>query len=452
MLDRDKLKYVINEIVKKDYNYPLACKVLDIFADQAKTLADYDVLGELSIIAKHHDLRLKAAHFSYTHCSTEEQLFKARENLYKIYNTINEPEKALFYVELNLKQKPGDVETLMNKAFNLSLINKKEEAESILENIVTDDPKIKESLEYAFSGKQLRTGDTARGIRNFITKFKPKNILFEEQLKLKFWDGGIYPGKTIVINGEGGVGDEIINIRFLDWFKKNGMNPILYSSWHMYRPDLSGVFRRNGHNVVSNNIFFRPDYLWTHMMALPGYMDLQEKDLWNGPYLTPIRKEKNKLNDTNFKIGIKRNGNPYFDQDIYRQIPLQQMIDAMPKNVSLYFFDKEQTHPDCINLKDKLETWEDTLDYIDQMDIIVSSCTSLVHAAGALGKRAIVMTPIAEYYTWTSTRTDETTPWYGDNFKVIKQTKPRDWSEPLARARELIDEYMLDHANTKLLS
>jgi ADP-heptose:LPS heptosyltransferase len=105
----------------------------------------------------------------------------------------------------------------------------------------------------------------------------------------------------------------------------------------------------------------------------------------------------------------------------------------------LYYFDKEKTHPGCINLNDKLDSWEDTLDYIDQMDIIVSSCTSLVHAAGALGKRTIVITPIAEYYTWTSTRTDESTPWYGDNFTVLKQKKPRDWSEPLARARELID-------------
>jgi tetratricopeptide (TPR) repeat protein len=450
MLDRDKIKYVIDEIIKKDYNYPLACKVLDVFAERAETIQDYDVLGEMSILAKYYDLRLRAAHFTYTHSSSPENLFKTRENLYKIYNSLNEPEKALFYVELNLKQKPNHVETLMNKAFNLSLMNKKQEAEKILEGIITDYPKLKESLEYALSGKQLRIGDTARGIRNFITKFKPKNLLFEENLKLKFWDGGIYPGKTIVINGEGGVGDELINIRFLDWFKKNGMNPILYSSWHMYRPDLSDVFRRNGHQVVSNHIFFKKDYLWTHMMALPGYMDLQEKDLWTGPYLTPIRNEKNRINDKKFKIGIKRNGNPYFDQDIYRKIPLQQMVDAMPKDASLYFFDKEQTHPDCINLKDKLETWEDTLDYIDQMDIIVSSCTSLVHAAGALGKTTIVVVPIAEYYTWTSTRTDETTPWYGDNFKVIKQTKPRDWSEPLARAREIIDGYMVGGFSEKI--
>ena len=440
MIDGTKLKYVIKQVVELEFNYPLACQILDIFEEKASTLSDYDVLGELSIMAKHDKLRLKSAHFALTNSKNSEQLFKARENLYKTYNALNQPEMALFYININLTLKPDDVETLMHKAFNLALMNKKEEAEDILRSIITNDPKQKESLEFALSGHQLRVGKTAEGIRNFIMKFKPKNVLFEDNLKLKFWDGGIYPGKTIVVNGEGGIGDEIINIRFFDWFKKYNMKPILFSSWYKYRPDLVDLFRKNGYEVSTNHMFFKQDCLWTHLMALPGYMNLSESELWNGPYLTPNRNPKNKINDTKFKIGIKCNGNPYFDQDVYRKIPINSILNALPKdNVSIYYFDKEKTHPDCVDMRDKLETWEDTLDYIDQMDIIVSSCTSLVHAAGAMGKRTIVMVPIAEYYTWTSTRKDETTPWYGDNFTVLKQTKPRDWSEPLKRARELID-------------
>jgi tetratricopeptide (TPR) repeat protein len=439
MIDRDKLKYVIDKMVVHDYNYPLACKILDVFAEGAKTIADYDVLGELSLVAKHDELRLKAAKFVYTHSTNSEQLRKSRENLFKIYNSMNRPEEALFYVDLNLKQTPDDAETLMYKAFNISLLGKREEAEDILLKIQTDDPKQAESLEYALSGRQIRNGETSKGIANFITKFKPKNPLFEDHLKLKFWDGGVFPGRTVVINGEGGIGDEIINFRFLDWFKEHGMRPILYSSWYKYRPDLTNLFSRHGHEVVSCNLFFKKDYMWTHMMALPAYMRLTENQLWKGSYLKPLRQEKNRLNDTKFKIGIKCNGNPYFDQDVYRRIPIEQIMDIMPENVSVYYFDKEKTHPRCINLNNKLDSWEDTLDYIDQMDIIVSSCTSLVHAAGALGKRTIVIVPIAEYYTWTSTRKDESTPWYGDNFTVLKQKKPRDWSEPLNRAKELIE-------------
>ena len=66
----------------------------------------------------------------------------------------------------------------------------------------------------------------------------------------------------VEVNGEGGIGDEIINIRFMDNFKKLGMNPILFSSWHMYRPDMVDLFKRHGHNVVTTTDFFLKDYLY----------------------------------------------------------------------------------------------------------------------------------------------------------------------------------------------
>jgi hypothetical protein len=76
------------------------------------------------------------------------------------------------------------------------------------------------------------------------------------------------------------------------------------------------------------------------------------------------------------------------------------------------------------------------------MDCIVSSCTSLVHAAGAIGKTTFVAVPIAEYYIWTSSRTNESCPWYGDNFHVLKQTQWRDWTQPLSKISEQVKTLM----------
>ena len=428
---------VVDYLVSNDKHF-LAHQVLDEFAKKAHTMAEYDSLGAAALRAQHHKLQLKCAQYLYTHSTNTQQLFDARENLYKIYNSLNEPEKALFYIELNLKIKPNDTDTLLQKAFNLALMNRRKEAEDIIQSVAADSEEIAESIEYSLSGKLLREGHTAKGINGFINTFKPTNPLFEENLKLKFWDGGAYPGKTIVVNGEGGVGDEIINIRFLDHLKKLGMKPILYSSWHKYRPDTVDLFRRHGHEVVTNHLFFKKDYLWTHMMSLPGFLGLTEKQLWSGPYLTPLRQEKNRLDDAKFKIGIKVSGNPWFEQDVYRKIPINEMLASLPKEASVYYIDTDKEYEGTISLKNRIKSWEDTLDFIDQMDIIVSSCTSLVHAAGAMGKETIVVTPIAEYYVWTSTRTDGTTPWYGDNFKVIKQTKVRSWKEPLNEVSEIL--------------
>lgn len=438
MIKIDGLKSVITALRSKE-KYKQARELLDFFYTQATCTADYDILGECAIEAQYHELRLKCAEYVYTHVTTTEQLFLARENLYQCYNALNYPEKALFYIKLNLKIKPDDSDTLMHKAFNLALLGQREEAEEIIENVSTTNIKLSESIDYSLSGKLLRQGKTAKGIISFISSFKPKNYLFEDHLKLKFWDGGPQPGKTIIINGEGGIGDEFINIRFLDNFKKLGMNPILYSSWYAHRPDTVDLFRRHGYEVVTNNLFFKKDYLWTHMMALPGYLGLNESQLWNGPYLQPLKQKKNQLKDKKFKIGIKCNGNPYFEQDIYRTIPIAELLDIMPEDVSIYYFNMEEEYPGTISLKDKIKSWEDTLDFIDQMDIIVSSCTSLVHAAGAIGKRTIVITPIAKYYVWISTRTNNTSPWYGDNFTVLEQTKVRSWKEPLEQAKLLLE-------------
>jgi tetratricopeptide (TPR) repeat protein len=413
--------------------------MLDHFYDQATCISDYDILGECAITAQYHEMRLKCAQYVYTHVSTKEQLFLARENLYESYNALNYPEKALFYIELNLKIKPDDPDTWMNKAFNLALLGKQEQAEEIIARVSTTNEKLLESLEYSLSGKLLREGKTAKGVVAFMNSSKRKNALFEDNLKLKFWNGIAQPGKTIVINGEGGIGDEFINIRFLDRFKQLGMRPILYSSWHEFRPDTVDLFRRHGYEVVTNSLFFKKDYLWTHMMALPGYLGLNESQLWKKPYLRALKQNKNKLKDVKFKIGIKCNGNPYFEQDIYRTIPIKEMLEIMPKDASIYYFNMETEYPGTISLKDKINSWEDTLDFIDQMDIIVSSCTSLVHAAGAIGKRTIAIVPIAKYYMWNSSRTDNTSPWYGNNFNVIQQSKVRSWKEPLKQAKILIE-------------
>lgn len=440
-MSKSVLKTIVDELVRND-NHELAHQLIDHYYKKATTPMEFDGIGASAIAAKYFEMQLKCALAAYTVARGEEGLFAARENLYKAYMTMNYPDKALFYIDLNLKMRPNDFQTTSQRAFALAQMCRREESEQILMSLVGHEEQGDSDLDYALSGKMIREGHTAKGIRNFITAFKPKNPLFEDQLQLEFWSGQIEPGRTIVINGEGGVGDEIINIRFLNHIRDLGMTPILYSSWYRYRPDLTDLFRRHGYRVETNSMFFKSDWMWTHMMALPAYLNLNEDQLWSGPYLTPQRLAKNQLNDTKFKIGIKCNGNPYFEQDIFRRIPIEEIIQAIPDNVSIYYFDKEKTADGTISLKDKLDTWEDTLDYIDQMDLILSSCTSLVHAAGAIGKRTIVVTPIAEYYTWTSTRINETTPWYGDNFTVLKQTKLRSWKEPLQRASEIIQQML----------
>lgn len=131
-------------------------------------------------------------------------------------------------------------------------------------------------------------------------------------------------------------------------------------------------------------------------------------------------------------------GNPKYDQDLHRTLPYEQVIAAIPEDYEIYSFhvEHEFNHPRVINLKDRINSWDDTLDYLDQMDLVISSCTSLIHAAGAIGKESIVIVPILTYYTWAYP--SKHTKWYGENLTILRQEEYNNWNAPMAELKELL--------------
>jgi tetratricopeptide (TPR) repeat protein len=436
------LKPVVMDLINCDER-KLAWDLIDLYLSHAKTLADYDVVGYLALKADKRDTYLHCAQASHAIALTPQQKYVTRINLYKAYNMMNYPEKALEYVEQNLSLDPDDFDALCQKASNISLMGDKETAENLIFEIMDRFPDKRFDLETMLCGKYLREGQLAKGMNAFLGKYKGKGV-FEKTLNMKMWDGVIRPGTTLYVDGEGGIGDEIINIRFFDLLKGYGMRPILYSLGK-YRKDTDALFRRHGYEIVNDIYSIDPRCQWTPLMSLPANLDLTEDDLWKAPYLFPLRNEKNRIDSTRFKIGIKCSGNPYFAQDEYRKIPLETMLQYLPEEADIYYMDKEKTnHPRVTDLSSRIESWEDTLDLIDQMDCIVSSCTSLVHAAGAIGKMTFVAIPIAEYYIWTTSKKGHESPWYGNNFYVMRQTELKNWHRPLSEINEHVTRLMME--------
>lgn len=436
------LKPVVIDLINCDERKK-AWDLIDFYLSHAKTISDYDTLGYVSLKSDKRDTYLQCAEATYALANTPEQIYNTRINLYKAYNMMNHPEKALFYVEQNLSINPNDFDALCQKSANISLMGDKETAENLIQELMEKYPDKTSDLEVMLCGRYLREGQLKKGMQAFLGKYKGKGV-FVDKLRMKQWDGIIRPGKTIYVDGEGGIGDEIINIRFFDYLKKFGMRPILYSVGK-YRKDTNSLFQRHDYEIVNDIYSIDPRCQWVPLMSLPAILDLTEEDLWKGVYLKPLRNPKNELlpSLSKFRIGIKCSGNPYFAQDEYRKIPIEEILKYLPANADIYYIDKEfKYHSKVINLNDRINNWEDTLDFIDQMDCIVSSCTSLVHAAGAMGKTTFVAVPIAEYYIWTTSRRDNSSPWYSDNFKVMRQTKLRDWHDPLSKINKEVKKLM----------
>lgn len=251
----------------------------------------------------------------------------------------------------------------------------------------------------------------------------------------QYWQGGIQKGKTILLcanNNTMGMGDEIISVRFMKQLRDLGMFPI----WLTNTPQLRELFNRNGFKTVNEFKKIQSNWLWTYAMHLAVYLDVNEDDLWYGTYLKSSNKAD--LLPGKKKIGIKTMGSPEADRTGGRSIPFNELINCIPEDYEIYSFhvDEDLYHPRVTNLKGKIKTWDDTFDYLNQMDVVVSSCTSLIHAAGAMGKKSYALVPMLNFFVWA--KNVYHSKWYDNSLTILRKKEENNWNAPLNELRELL--------------
>lgn len=409
--------------------------VLDLLKPYANSIEEINQLGTLYAEIREFSDSLELAQKIYNLLDDTVDKFDARVNIIRALLNLNRPIDALEHILINEQQKPNDHPNQMDKAMVYFLLNKKAEGEQILRKILTQ-PRSKDidfRVTFNLGTYDLTNGNFKTGMKHVLVDGKKLNIWETYNLSIPEWQGEVIPNKTILLCSEAGLGDEIIDVRFQKHIRDLGMNAV----WYTNKKDLAQVFTRNGFDVITDLKQLQSDWLWTYSMIAPVLLDLDYKDLWYGPYLKPKR-EKEPL-PGKFKVGIKCRGNPKYDQDLHRSLPEQQFLDCFPEDWTLYSFHIDDDIDDdrVISLKDKIKTWDDTLDYIDQMDLIVSSCTSLPHAASAMGKETIVVVPILNYYTWAYN--NSTSCWYDKSTTIVRQQEYDNWNHPMQELKALLN-------------
>lgn len=411
--------------------------VLDLLKPYAQNVEQINQLGDLYAQIREFEDTLELANRMYSIVNTPTAKYESRVNIIRALLNLNRPLEALEYIKINEDENPKDHPNQMDKAMSYFLLNRKTEGETILRNILTEPhtTDIGNRVNFNLGTYDLRNGNFKQGLKHVLLDGRKLNIWEEFKFpEQQLWQGGPIPQKNLLVCAEGGIGDEIISIRFMKHYINSGINPV----WYTDRKDIAKIFSRCGFKTITNITHIPSDWMWTYSMASPIYLDVDEADLWASPYLTPINQAPRLPTTGKKRIGIKSMGNPKYDQDLHRTIPFEDLINAIPDEYEIYSFhiDEELTHPRVISLKDRIKNWDDTLDYIAQMDIIVSSCTSLIHAAGAIGKAAVVIVPILTYYTWA--KPEPHTAWYGKNLTILRQTEYDNWQSPLLELTELL--------------
>ena len=193
------------------------------------------------------------------------------------------------------------------------------------------------------------------------------------------------------------------------------------------------------------------DAMWTYYMQVPIYLNSTVESVERSNYLFPSDEARDKWNyikqSEKLKIGVRWQGNSKNERDLHRKVPLDDMmvmlkelyVDQDVEYYSLQIGDGEEeivNYPELIDVSDKIKSYDDTLALLENLDLVITSCTSVLHASAIVGTKTLGLIPISAYFTWVSptpeNRSINTSIWYSDNLRIFKQITPKSWIEPLA--------------------
>ena len=141
------------------------------------------------------------------------------------------------------------------------------------------------------------------------------------------------------------------------------------------------------------------------------------------------------------KIGLVWAGKPSYGNDKQRSVPLETLSPII-KNfadvtwVSLQMGDGKEALKNSdlqntlIDVTDDITDFADTAAIIQNLDLVISVDTSVVHLTGAMGFPCWALIPYPPDWRWLLKREDSI--WY-DSVRLFRQNIPWDWHEPLKK-------------------
>lgn len=261
-------------------------------------------------------------------------------------------------------------------------------------------------------------------------------------------------GKSIIISLEGGYGDEIIHARFATTYKRLGADKVYLAA----APELVTAFSRI--EGVDGVILRNAAHTIKHDYWVPGFSagwvsGITFENFPNKPYMFPKQEKvdlwKKIINTDKIKIGIRWAGNPKFEHQQHRKFSPEFMINLSKyKEVQIYSLQKDHNLQDLpnniIDLQHFLLSWEDTMACIENLDLVITSCTSIAHISAAMGKETWVTPPLLPYHTWAyDAPNTNKTPYY-ESVTLFRQKTAHIWNDTFTELySELEKKFNLEH-------
>jgi tetratricopeptide (TPR) repeat protein len=273
---------------------------------------------------------------------------------------------------------------------------------------------------------------------------------WERRQQFPRWGGEAIEGRRLVVLAEQGMGDMIHFARYATLLAARGAVVIVEAAPALAAllasvPGVAGIAPLGGP--------YPPCDLQIPMMSLPfafatrvetipvveRYVRVaDERRAWANAALGPRTKAR---------IGIAWAGNPQHVRDRFRSMPLSTLAPLLAlEGVEWIALQKGEAARELASLPPSLGvrdcgglagTFADLAAIVDALDAVVTVDTALVHLAGALDKRAIVLIDAANDWRWM--RSGERSAWY-PSVRIARQQARGDWTAAIdAASRQLTE-------------
>jgi len=240
------------------------------------------------------------------------------------------------------------------------------------------------------------------------------------QVPTQMWDGE--QNGTILLNLEGGLGDQIHGARFAKDIAEKGNTVIAACSGPLASvvKQIEGVTAVVQHDAVFGVVH---DY-WVPSMSAIVPLGYQYGHLDGSAYIPKPEVQKGEK----LRIGLRWQGNPQFEHEQHRLFPNQLLFNAV-KNIDAEFVSLQRDEgsefrPEWVQ-EMCLDSWADTQRAVASCDLVITSCTSVAHLSAAMGVQTWIIVPILPYYLWA--KPGDKTEWY-DSVTLFRQDMYGDWT------------------------
>lgn len=365
----------------------------------------------------------------------------AYTNLGNVYNKLFDYKKAQELHKKSIQLEPNGSNAHANLASSLKNQGLIKKAIASYKKAITLEPDFV-NAHFDLSTALLTLGEFEEGFLEYEWRFKkdemiPHIVKYKEIFsKPMLTQKSQAKGKVVLLHSEQGFGDSIMFARFIPQIKEKFGCKIIFKA----RDELVELFKNN---CQIDEVCFRSESTPAFDFHLPimsagfilGIKDFQD---FNGDsYLDIFKRDKHlKIKKENKKINIgicwsaSITGESYegkvFDLKYFEPLINSENLNIYSlqvgdgkSDIQKYGFEKK-----IIDLTEHLTDFRQTADLAKELDLVISSDTSVAHLCGAIGVKT--WTLLQKYPDWRWENKGETSYMY-DSMKLIRQKHDRNW-------------------------